>query len=152
MAPLVVLIIATIAFHVRFPRWKDAVRYGLAVMFLFTAASHFTPELSRDMAAMIPPPLTGSMWIIWLTGVLEAAGAIGLMTPQFRKAAAICLILFLIAVFPANVYAAVQGVPLGGRPPTPLWFRTILQCLWIALLGWSSLDVFKPLGVSRPEA
>jgi uncharacterized membrane protein len=52
-------------------------------MFLFTAASHFS-SLKYDLAAMIPPPLTGALWMIYLTGVLEALGAIGLLLPRFR--------------------------------------------------------------------
>jgi uncharacterized membrane protein len=52
-------------------------------MFLFTAASHFS-SLKYDLAAMIPPPLTGALWMISLTGVLEALGAIGLLLPRFR--------------------------------------------------------------------
>ena len=102
--------------------WRDAARIGLAVMFLFTAASHFSP-LGEDMAKMIPPPLTGAMWVIYLTGVLEAAGAIGLLLPRFRRTAAWCLLALLVAMFPANIHAALNDVELGGRSASPLWWR-----------------------------
>ena len=41
MAPLIVQVIATLIARVRVP-WRDAARIGLAVMFVFTAASHFS--------------------------------------------------------------------------------------------------------------
>lgn len=45
----------------------------------------------------------------------------------------------LIALFPANVYAALNDVPLRGNAPTPLWLRTPMQILWVALLWWTSI-------------
>jgi hypothetical protein len=61
MTPLIVQIVATLLMCVRLP-WRDALRVGLAVMFIFTAASHFS-SLKYDLAAMIPPPLTGALWL-----------------------------------------------------------------------------------------
>lgn len=42
------------------------------------------------------------------------------------------LILLLIAMFPANVHAACAGVGIGGRPPTPLVPRAVMQVAFIA--------------------
>jgi uncharacterized membrane protein len=112
-------------------------------MFTFTAASHFS-SLRHEMAAMIPPPLTGAMWVLYLTGILEIAGAVGLLTTAWRKHAAMGLIALLVAMFPANVYAAVAGVTLRGNPPSPLWWRLPLQVFWIAMLWWSSLRKPRP--------
>jgi uncharacterized membrane protein len=136
MAPLIVQIVATLLARIRFP-WRDAVRTGLAAMFMFTAASHFS-SLTYDMAAMIPPPLTGALWIIYVTGILEFVGAFGLLT-RWRRQAAIGLIVLLIAMFPANVFAAMAGVTLGGNAPSALWWRGPLQLFWIVLLWWSAL-------------
>ena len=132
MAPLLVEIVATLSAR-WFVGWRDAARIGVAVMFLFTAASHFS-SLKYDLAAMIPPPLTGTLWVIYVTGVLEAAGAIGLLVPRLRTAAAVGLVALLIALFPANVYAAMTGATIGGATATPLSFRTPLQLFWIGML------------------
>jgi uncharacterized membrane protein len=137
MAPLFVQLVATLVARTRLA-WPAAVRVGLAVMIMFTGVSHFT-SLGRDMANMIPPPLTGAMWVIHLTGVLELAGAVGLLVPATRRAAGICLIILIAAMFPANVYAALQGVTLGGRPATALWLRTPMQLFWLWALWWSSV-------------
>src|SRR5688572_21600448 len=102
-------------------------------MFLFTAASHFS-SMKHDLAAMIPPPLTGALWIIYLTGALEATGAVGLITVRWRRPAAFCLMALLLALFPANVYAAMNHLTLRGEAATPLWLRTPLQFFWLATL------------------
>ena len=134
MAPLIVQAVATLVARVFLP-WLDAIRAGLVVMFLFTASAHFT-RLRHDLAAMIPPPFTGAMWLIYLTGLLEIAGAMALAIPGFRFVAAVALALMLLGLLPANIYAARAGVRLNGRPATALWFRVPLQIFWMALL-WS---------------
>lgn len=136
MAPLIVQVVVTLVARIR-TGWRDAVRIGLVALILFTAAAHFF--MTDQLAAMIPPPFTGAAWVVYLTGVLEIAGAVGLVTRRFRRPAAICLILLLVAMFPANVYAALNEVQLRGRPATPLWIRTPLQVLWIGLLWWSAV-------------
>ena len=138
MAPLIVQILATLLAR-WFTGWTNAARVGIAVMFLFTAASHFS-SLKHDLAAMIPPPLTGALWVIYVTGLLEGAGAIGLLIPGTRRMAGWGLVALLVALFPANVYAALSGVTLGGAAATPLWFRTPLQVFWIAVLWLTSLS------------
>jgi uncharacterized membrane protein len=140
MAPLIVQMLSTLVAR-RFAGWKDAARIGLAVMFLFTAGTHFS-SLKYDLAAMIPAPLTGALWVIYVTGALESAGAVGLFVPRLRRSAAKGLIALLVAMFPANVYAATTGVTIGGAEATPLWFRTPLQLFWIATLWATSLAPF----------
>ncbi|HEY0787929.1 MAG TPA: MauE/DoxX family redox-associated membrane protein [Thermoanaerobaculia bacterium] len=150
MAPFIVQIVVTLLARVKLG-WRDSVRIGLAVMFLFTAASHFSP-LKEDLARMIPPPLTGAMWVIYLTGVLEAAGAIGLLLPRFRRAAAWGLLALLLAMFPANVYAALNDVPLGDRAASSLWWRAPLQLFWLATLWWSTLATRRALETQTQPA
>jgi uncharacterized membrane protein len=140
VVPLFVQIAATLSARF-FTSWRDAARIGIAVMLLFSGASHFS-GLRHDMAAMIPPPLTGSLALIYLTGLLEIAGAVGILTHRLRTPAAWSLAALMVALFPANIYAALAGVSLGGQPATSLWIRGPLQLFWFATLLW----------VSRPSA
>ena len=87
--------------------WREAGRGALVVMFVFTGVSHFT-TMKYDFAAMIPPPLPNNLWVIYLTGVLEIAGAIGLLIPRTRRLAGVCLVLLLVVLFTANIHAAVN--------------------------------------------
>jgi uncharacterized membrane protein len=132
MAPLFVQFLATLIARL-FTSWRHAAGIGIAVMFLFTGATHFS-VLRHDMAAMIPPPFTGSLALIYATGVLEIVGAIGLLTRRWRTLSAWSLAALLVALFPANVYAAVADVTFSGQPATPLWIRGPMQLLWIMLL------------------
>ena len=144
MVPLIVQIVVTLLTRLRYTS-REAVRVGLAVMFMFTAASHFSP-LRHDMAAMIPPPLTGALWVISLTGVLELAGAVGLLSKSWQRRAAWGLIALLLAMLPANLYAALAAVTLRGNPPSSLWWRVPLQFIWMAALWWSTIRTTRDSG------
>ena len=117
--------------------WQHSALYALAVMFVFTATAHFN-KMKHDLAQMIPSSFPRPLLIVYITGVLELLGAAGLMLPQFRRLAGICLIALLVGMFIANVNAAQRGVTLRGKPPTPLWLRAPMQILFIALLWWST--------------
>src|ERR1700710_864405 len=83
----------------------------VAVIFIGMGINHFRPRAARGMARIIPPWMRreGSLSpvnLVYLTGVCEVAGGIGILLPWTRLAAAIALAVFLVVVFPANAYAA----------------------------------------------
>jgi uncharacterized membrane protein len=82
--------------------------------------------------------------LVTLTGVLQLAGAIGLLIPRLASLAAYCLMALLVAMFPANVYAASAGLEIAGREATPLIWRLPLQLLWIAALWWVAREHRRP--------
>src|SRR3712207_7913877 len=45
----------------RLSSWRDAGRFALVIMFLFTGFSHFS-SMKYDLAAMIPAPLPNGLW------------------------------------------------------------------------------------------
>lgn len=63
------------------------------------------------MPAWVPFPHE----VVLATGVAEIAGAIGLMIPRLRRAAAWGLAAYAVCVFPANIKHAVDGVAIGGQ-------------------------------------
>ncbi len=130
----------------RLDSWRNAGLGALAIM--FTSTAHFT-GMKHDLAAMMPEPLPDGLWIIYLTGLFEIAGAIGLLVPKTRRLAGIGLVLLLVAMFPANVNAVLNGIPLGGEPPTPLWLRTPMQILFIAMVWWTSVAYRESRGTAR---
>jgi uncharacterized membrane protein len=145
MAPLIVLVVAGLLARLvgqlgvaALRDWAAATRVGLAAMFCFTAAAHFN-SMRPDMIAMVPPFVPNPEFMVTFTGVCEILGAIGLLVPRTRRIAAVALIVFLLAVLPANIHAAQAGVTLRGAPPTPILPRIALQALFIALLWWSGI-------------
>jgi uncharacterized membrane protein len=117
--------------------WQTATRYALSTMLLFTASAHFT-RMRDDLVRMMPPSFPWPRALVFFTGLCEIAGAVGLMLPSTRRAAGFALILFFIAIFPANFRAARSGVTLRGKPATALWLRVPMQFLFIFLAWWVS--------------
>lgn len=111
--------------------WWPALRVGLALMFVLTGLAHFGAGRRDEMIAMVPPGLPSPAVLVTVTGVLELAGAAGLLLPATARVAAACLAVLMLLMFPANVSAARRGLRLGGRPVTPLHIRTPLQVVFI---------------------
>lgn len=111
----------------------------LAAVFLVMGVSHFRPGPADVMARMIPRRLRGRdpgtpIRLVRFTGVCEIAGGLGLLIPILRKPAALSLMVFLAAVFPANAYAA-RNPETFGRIAVPFWPRLAFQVLLMALLA-----------------
>ena len=144
MAPLIVMIVGWLGFRLMGAlgmlaagaTWTGALRYALAAMFMFTASSHFHPRTRPDLVRMVPPLLPMPGLLVTLTGILEMAGALCLLTPPLAAPAALALSGLLIAMFPANIHAAINNLPVGGQPATPLAIRFPLQLFWIGALWW----------------
>lgn len=118
--------------------WVISLRFGVAVMFLVTASAHWG-RVRADLIAMIPPRIPNASSMVSLTGILEIAGAILILIPATTTAAATGLALMLLAMLPANIYAAHKKLTLGGRPVTPIGARLILQMLFLVAVltaGW----------------
>ncbi len=123
----------------------QVLRVSLAVFFAGMGISHFVPRVRRGMRAMIPPALRregmpSPAVLVAFTGVCEIAGAIGLAAPWqllglewVRWVAGAALVVFLIAVFPANAYAAEHPEKFG-RAAFPFWPRYAAQLGLILLV------------------
>jgi uncharacterized membrane protein len=92
---------------------------GLSLFFAFTALGHFVR--TEGMAAMLPPSAPYRVELIYLTGVFELMGAVGVWAPRLRRLTGLCLILMLVCVLPANVYAALHRVEFGGHSAGPAY-------------------------------
>lgn len=144
MIPFIALIISWVIFRVigllggtYFDDWQTPLQAAVAVMFLLTASAHWGTK-RKDLVRMVPPSFPQPGKIVTVTGYLEIAGAIGIMIPAISLYAAIGLVLLLLAMFPANVYAARHELTLSGRPVTPLPVRTLLQLTFLAAVVLAS--------------
>lgn len=158
MAPLIVLLTVTVGQLLlgaagirRLRRWPLAVRNGVAAMFVLTGVSHFV-GMREDLITMVPPALPNPGLLVTLTGLLELAGAVGLLLPRTTPWAAGGLSLLLVAMFPANVHAALEGLTLGGAPAMALLPRTLLQLVFLAATSavlWSHVRRDRSGGAAR---
>lgn len=94
-------------------------RVGLTLFFVFTAIGHFVR--TEEMSAMIPSFIPYRTELIYITGVLELLGAIGVWIPSLVRLTGICLILMLLCLLPANIYSAIHRVDFGGHGAGPIY-------------------------------
>lgn len=109
--------------------WRVSISIGLAVMFALMAVAHFVPPRRGQLMEMVPPRIGHAGAFVTLTGLLEVAGAVGLLIPVTSRLAACCLALLLVAMYPANVHAARAR---NGIRTMPLPARTAVQAVFIA--------------------
>ncbi|GAA1856748.1 DoxX family protein [Myceligenerans crystallogenes] len=114
-----------------FDTWHDALRAGVAAVYLLASSGRLIPRVRRDLVRMVPPGLPRPDLLVAGTGILEVAGAIGLLVPATAPAAAICLGLLTLAMTPANISAARRGLDFAGTPVTPLGRRLAEQALYV---------------------
>ena len=110
---------------------------GLAAIFFIVAGVfHFLkPELYLQI---MPPYLPAPGLLVFISGVAEVAGGLGLLIPSVRRAAGWGLIALLIAIFPANIYM-LQHPELFNFPVWTLWARLPLQAVFIAWVWYVAL-------------
>ncbi|GAA3409468.1 hypothetical protein ACFFNY_09810 [Paenibacillus hodogayensis] len=99
-------------------------------MFMLTGSVHFV-YLRTELINMVPPMLPYPGLIVTITGVLELAGAVGLLWRPTVLWAAGGLSLLLVVMFPANLYIAING--LATSPEDALIPRTLMQILFLAV-------------------
>lgn len=117
---------------------RSTARILMALSFAAVGLLHFTH--AATFVAIMPPYVPASFHLpaVYLSGVAEVAGGLGLLVPQLRRAAGWGLLLLLVAVYPANIHMAMNGVGLPGMPvnQTLLWARLPLQFVMAALVWW----------------
>lgn len=122
-------------------RLRLGLRWLLAISMVVVGVLHFTSV--DTFLAMMPPWVPWHRAMVYLSGVFEILGGIGLLVPATRRLAGWGLIALYVAVFPANLNMALENVPFDGEPVPPfvLWGRLPFQILFIAWAWW----------VSRPD-
>ncbi|WP_119080161.1 DoxX family protein [Chitinophaga alhagiae] len=115
---------------------------AMCAMLCFAALGHFLYPAGMEM--MMPSFIPFKKGLVFITGLLEIAGGIGLLFQHYRRTAALLLIIFFILVLPANIYAALhhinyQTATTGGPGPEYLWLRVPMQLVfiaWVWFFGW----------------
>ena len=116
---------------------------GLATQSLLYAVGgvfHFL--LPKPYLAIMPPHYADpAAWVQW-TGAAEIAGAVGLLVPQTRRAAAIGIILMLVAYFDVHIHM-LQHAP--DFAPIPKWALEARIPLQFILLAWAYVYANRPV-------
>lgn len=149
MKPLLVLLLSfTISIFVIKAIKKEydlalSARIAMSIMLVFTAIGHFV--FTKGMAMMIPSFIPYKETFVHLTGIFEVLLAIGLFIPRFKYISGWTLIIFLLLMLPANIYAAINNInyqkgTFDGNGLSYLWFRIPLQILFII---WTYISTIR---------
>lgn len=106
-------------------------RISMALMLIATGLTHFT---STDlMVEMMPDFLPFKREIIYFTGICELLAVFGLIWTKTAKLTSVMLIIFFLAVLPANIVGSLKQIRLGGMDygAMYLFFRIPLQIFFI---------------------
>jgi uncharacterized membrane protein len=88
----------------------------------------------------VPEWLPRRTLVVWVSGVVEVGFALALvLLPRRRRGIGWALAVFLVLIFPGNVYQAVAGTDAFGLD-TPLarWVRLAFQPLFVLWALWST--------------
>lgn len=115
---------------------KLILRVLLAIFMIVAGTLHWvTPD---PFVNIVPSYLPYPLVLVYISGVFEILGGIGLLVPPTSKAAAWGLIALFIAVFPANINMAFNQIQMDGIPDSDLlrWGRLPFQAVLIAWAWW----------------
>lgn len=111
-------------------------RAAMSLMLLVTGIAHFTS--TEAMVAMMPDVMPYKRELVWFTGVCELAAVAGLLWKKTSSLTSVMLIIFFVAILPANIAGSLNAEGLGGSAYGPwyLLFRIPLQAFFIAWVSW----------------
>ncbi|GJE11615.1 MULTISPECIES: DoxX family protein [Methylobacterium] len=131
---------------------RRRLRYGLAAGYAGIGIVHLlaTDAMLPLMPAWVPEPRL----VILVTGLCEIAGAVGLLTRRFRRAAALGLALYAVCVYPANLKHAFEHIHIEGLPDS-WWYhgpRLAFQPVFVWAALWAGGLIDWPSGRGRRSA
>jgi uncharacterized membrane protein len=160
MTFLLILVLATLAaagqarIRSGAVRWRRAAQHGLGISFVVAGASHLVN--TRPFEQHLPDWVPAATTIIVVSGIAEIG--LGLALVAARRSAPVvgtAATVFLVGVFPANVYVAVAGVDVDGLPGGLYpWLRLPLQAVFVVwtwactrpLRDRAEIDAIRPSG------
>lgn len=105
--------------------------YAIAALFTGTGLAHFLwPGV---FVRIVPPYFPRPLSLVYLSGVAEVMGGVGVLVPVLRPYAGWGLILLLCAVFPVHVYMVRHPEAF---PRLPLWALVARVPLQFVLMAW----------------
>jgi uncharacterized membrane protein len=110
---------------------------GLAFVFLWFMIGGIAHFLKAEFFTAIMPPYIGfHREIVYISGVFEILGALGLVFPATRRVAGFGLFLLVICVSPANIHMWLHPELFPEVPPIVLSIRLVIQMALLWLIWW----------------
>lgn len=115
-------------------------RIGVGIVFcwfFFGGIGHF---LQIDFfVSIVPPYIPSARTMVYLTGVLELLGALGVLFAATRRWAGIGLFLLTLCVTPANLHMWLHPDLYPDFSEAVLGIRLGIQVLFLACIWWATI-------------
>jgi len=116
---------------------RQATIFLLALAFTAIGVLHFAR--AEFFIAIMPPYLPWHRELVYISGFFEIIGGLGILVPSLRRAAGWGLIALMIAVYPANIYMAMNPDQFPDLSTTALYLRLPMQFVMIAIVWWAAV-------------
>jgi uncharacterized membrane protein len=117
---------------------RDRVRrlmcWAMAAFYVVAGVLHLTA--TDGFLLIVPDWVPAPREVVLATGLVEIAGAAGLITRRWRSWAGLLLALYAVAVFPANINHALAGIAVPGLPSS-WWYHAPRLALQPVLVWWA---------------
>ena len=122
--------------------WKKLVLLGLAAFFINVGIDHF---INPDFyLSIMPPAFPLHLEAVYISGLFEVLGGLGVLIPRLRKFSGWGLIALLIAVYPANIYMALTPEAFPDVPLYTLYIRLVFQFIFFYWAYLVTRPVYNP--------
>ena len=105
-----------------------------SAFYVLVGTQHFVNP--QWFVQIVPPYLPYPLELVYMSGFCEITLGLLLLIPSLRFTAGWGLILFLIAVFPANIYVAQTNGDAMNTTALIAWGRLPFQLVFIAIAYW----------------
>ena len=109
---------------------------ALGFCFVLAGGNHF--HNPHFYLRIMPPYLPAHLELVYLSGLFEILGGVGVLVPRIRRLSGWGLMLLMLAVFPANIHMAVHPELFSKLPTLALYARLPLQLLLIYWAWWAT--------------
>jgi len=110
---------------------------GLAIVFLWFMGGGIMHFVDADFFVAIMPPYIGyHLEIVYISGVLEILGAIGILIRPLREWAGNGLLLLVVCVTPANIHMWLHPELFPDVSEIFLSIRLVVQVILLLLIWW----------------
>ncbi len=128
---------------------KISQKIGLAIVFswfFFGGVGHFV--ITDFFVSIVPPSVPWPVMAVYVSGVFEILGAIGILLPATRRLAGAGLFLLTLAVTPANIHMWLNPDLFPDFPPFVLTFRLVLQVALLICIALST-ELIRSVGLRQ---
>ena len=108
-----------------------ALVYGIP--FILVGIEHFREP--QKFVDIVPKYMPFALFLVYLTGIIEIVGGLGIIYPETREITGRLMVLFLIAIYPANFNMWINDIPYNGTRLTTQGHLVRLSVQFLLIIG-----------------